>query len=507
MTFIREARAYRNRFSAGLFSTEALRWLPGGAILAVFTYLFSIRLGFSPWISLPVLVLPSLAAGTAAAGRRSVGAALSWLDRETAGRQELQAAWEIRNTDHPLADEVFSAGSRVLGRENPRPPVPSPGPISFLAALVSIFIWLILVVAGAGLFRGPSVEAEVIGAEMQAWAEAWAEELPEDAESRELADRMGRLGRRIASGELGDNRSERALRELEEDIGERQEDLTRDKVADSLVDDLELDRKSAEAFRIGRKRLPADVLSELGDAVAGSTILGSEDRELLERLLSDPELRDNSGRGRPELTEELTDALDRALNSDDSLKDQLARAESETNKARMMMEGDDGAAAGRHEAMEDAPPSEPGESAQGNSGQGVDDETDTGDGTSGGSGRGSVGATDDGTGELPPFAADTAENPLRLPSPSVGSDSWKTVIRAYGEAGDTAAAGDAGALPAWEAELESVIGRDDIPPGVRDYVREYFLALESGAEIPENEGRDDAEQSTDNRYLGTTREE
>ena len=81
------------------------------------------------------------------------------------------------------------------------------------------------------------------------------------------------------------------------------------------------------------------------------------------------------------------------------------------------------------------------------------------------------------------------------------------MIRAYGEAGETVETGDAGGLPAWEAEVESVIGRDDIPPGVRDYVREYFLALESGPDVTEADSPDNPDQSTDNRNLGTTREE
>lgn len=485
MSFVSSAESYRRRHLTGLFVTAAVRWIPGAAAFGFLVYLFSLRSGFSPWLSVPALVLPPLIPGIIMAFRhRTVAAALSWLDAEIQGRQELQAAWEGRESMGILSESVSTAGSAVLNKKGSRLPVPSPGPISYLVSLVLLAVWLLFIAAGGSLLFSPDRDLAARGERLEAWAEAWAEESEGNRETSDLADRMGRLGRRMAAGEMGESRTDRALKELEEEIEQRQEDLLRDRIAESLVDDLDLDRKSAEAFRVGKKRLPSDILSELGEAITDSTILSSADRERLERLLSDPDLRDQSGRGRPELTEKLTQALEESLDTDDPLRRKLDEAVQESRNARVTTEESGGSESGGRdpEGAGDRGPESTEDSPAGGDGRDSSGGPSAPTGESGGSGRGDSAVTDRASGALPPLAAESEDNPMRLPSGGDGSASWKTVIRAYGEAGETAPTLDTGGLPLWQAEVESVIGRDDIPPGVRDYVREYFLALEAGGD-------------------------
>ena len=61
------------------------------------------------------------------------------------------------------------------------------------------------------------------------------------------------------------------------------------------------------------------------------------------------------------------------------------------------------------------------------------------------------------------------------------------MIRAYTEEGDTMPTQDVDVAAEWRQEVESVIRREDIPPRTRDYVRDYFLALEEGPEYEETE--------------------
>ena len=55
----------------------------------------------------------------------------------------------------------------------------------------------------------------------------------------------------------------------------------------------------------------------------------------------------------------------------------------------------------------------------------------------------------------------------------------RTVIRAYGEEEyEGADSRDVPLRGEWRAEVESVIHREDIPLSTREFVRDYFLALE-----------------------------
>jgi|GEM_PF-5102327 len=485
-SFEAAARGYGAAYRRAMVRRSAVRWVPAGAVLAAVPGLVpgTEAPGFLV-LSAAFLVLAPLAAALAAIRRhRDPAPALSWLDREIDGRQEIPAAWEWRRRETPLADLVRSSGLRLLRSRGPQPPVPTAGPVSILVAVLSTGLLVLLLMAGFFLNEPEGqTSTEERGAELESWAESWARSDDGSAqrENRDLAERMEELGRRMADGSMGERRSQRALRELEDEIAERREALIRDALADTLVDDLNVDPDVAEMFRVRQKRLPADALDELGRAAAGSDSLSRMGRDLLDELLNDPNLRDRRGDGTQELGEELTETLKDALGLDDPRFDELDRAEERSRAARdeeSDPEGDDGEA--------EAPGSDrPAPSGTDSAPGGAGEESADPDGRqpleegSGGSGRGSA-AVEDRTEAASSVPAFPKQDRLDLPSESDRSGSWRTVIRAYAEADELAAAPDAVPTDAWREEAESVIRRDDIPMQTRDIVRDYFLALEEG---------------------------
>lgn len=478
------ARRYGHRHLMARIRVEALRWAPPGLLLGSFTrYLAVSENLFPPWVCFPAAILPSAVAAVVGVLRSGgILGALSWLDRAIGGRQELQAAWECRDSASPLGSLVRGAGARILQKHDGNTPVPGSGALSLLLTSASALLFFLVLIVGGTLFAPSSPEFRGRGTEMEAWAESWAERADGTGrpESRELAGRMGELGRRMADGGIGERQSQRALKELEEEIQERRNELLREKLAETLVEDLGFDRESAEMFRIHRRRLPSDVLAELGQAARGSPSVSEMSRDVLDQLLTDPDFRDRLGNGTPELTEKLTEALEDALTPGDPGLNELDTAAEESRKAR----GEGGSEAdGEQQPAGEAADGDSGSRPGSGEGRG---ESERRDGASGGSGRGSAEIEDDPGDPKQPFRS-TAEQPLHLPSDSERTGTWRTVIRAYTE--DGAASPTPGADPAaeWRGEVESVIRREDIPPRTRDYVRDYFLALEEGPVESEEE--------------------
>ena len=111
-------------------------------------------------------------------------------------------------------------------------------------------------------------------------------------------------------------------------------------------------------------------------------------------------------------------------------------------------------------------------------GRGSEDLDRTG-GQSGGSGRSSTPAEDQ-QADSSNLNPSTADEPLYLPTETDRTGSWRTVIRAYAEDGEAPLTPDGSTTGEWWQEVESVIHREEIPSRTRDYVRDYFLALEEG---------------------------
>ncbi len=480
-SFTAVARRYTRSYLGGRIRAAVVRWAPAGLILGTAVRFLAESEGLIPaWTAFPaVLVPPVTAAAAAIFSFRGISGALSWLDGAVGGRQELQAAWECRNSDSELSGLVLSTGERFLTDLGERPPGPRPGTTSVLLSLAAAAVFLLMLMTGRTLFAPPSPGFTERGMEMEAWAESWAERADGTGrpESRELAGRMEELGRRMADGSMGERQAERALKELEEEIERRRNALIRDKLAENLVEDMGIDRETAEMFRVQRRRLPADVLVELGRAVEGRN-------DMIDKLLSDPDFRDGLGNGTPELTEELTEALKDSMDTRDPGVEELDEALARSRKARGEEESQEG-----REGRQDSPDSR--ETGKGKSddkpgtGEGSG-ESDEGGGRTGGSGRGST-AVDDESSEFSGRSRSGAEEPLHLPMDSERTGTWRTVIRAYTGDGDAAPTRDTDVAAEWRQEVESVIRREEIPPRTRDYVRDYFLALEEGPEYEETE--------------------
>jgi hypothetical protein len=465
-----------------------VRWVPAGTVLVPVLYLAMDRMGMNPgWKAAPALLLPPLAAGlTVLFSRSGVLRALSWLDNAVGGQQELQAAWELRDSAAPLSPLIRDTGERILRELQPLPPVPGPGKMQMLLAAVSGVLLFIAAAAGLAFMGPPDPAVTERGAEMETWAESWAERSMGSGglESRDLAERMGKLGRRMADGNMSEGRAEHALKRLEEEIQEKHDDLVRDRLAETLVNDLGISRESAEMFRVQRRRLSADVLAEIGSSLGAGTALPEMNRKALESLLSNPAFRDSAGRGRPELTEKLTQALKDSLNENDSRLKDLEEAASRSRRARGR-DQDSGSQSG--DKGENSAENTPGGSGSADSSGGKAGEEDPPErtrGRSAGGGRGSAEVKDEPSDGAPLYPS-TADEPMRLPSLTDRTGSWRTVIRAFTEDRRASPTPEGTISSQWNAEVESVIAREDIPPGVRDYVRDYFLALEEG---PANSG-------------------
>lgn len=458
------ARRYARSHHAHRLASTLIRWAPAGFLLAAaFRYLSESQSLFPLWWCFPAMLIPPIIGFIVASFEaRGVLRALSWLDSKVSGNQELQAAWEIRKSDSILKELVLSSGARLLTDPENKRSVPGPGTSAVMLSLVAAVIFLLTVIVGESLFAPPGQEFKARGSELEEWARSWADAADGIGrpESRDLAGRMEELGRRMADGTIGERQAERALRAVEEEVEERRTALVRDKLAEALAEDLGLNRESAESFRVQHRRLPSDVLAELGQAVEGSSSISEMDKEAIEKLLSDPEFRDRLNYGTPELTEELTQALQDALDPVDTRISELDEAESESRKARG--EGDG-----------------PGGRGKGKAGEGDSDESSGG--RTGGGGRGSSEVEDE-PGESKRLPRTTADEPLHLPMDSERTGSWKTVIRAYSEENGFDPTAEGGLSAEWKQEVESVIHREDIPPGTRDYVRAYFTALEEGPE-------------------------
>jgi hypothetical protein len=354
-----------------------------------------------------------------------------------------------------------------------------------LAALSGVLLFF-AATAGLAFLGQPDPVVTERGVEMETWAESWAEKSMESGglESRELAERMGKLGRRMADGSMNEGQAERALKRLEEDIQETQDDLVRDRLAEKLVNDLGISRESAEMFRVQRRRLPAEVLAELGSSLGAGSSLPEMNQRALESLLSNPAFRDSAGRGRPDLTEKLTQALEDSLKENDSRLKDLEEAASRSRRARGT-EPNKGSSGG--DGAEQSAKNTPGNSGSADSSGGKPGDEDPPERTrwrSAGDGRGSAEVKDEPSDSAPLYPS-TADEPMRLPSLTDRTGSWRTVIRAFTEDRSASPTPDGTLSSQWNPEVESVIAREDIPPGVRDYVRDYFLALEEG---PANSG-------------------
>jgi hypothetical protein len=478
MMFERAARRYKRRYFFGIIFSRGLGWLPLGFLLGAGSwYLSAARDLFPLWVMLPACLGPSIAAMFAVPFRTNgILVALAWLDRETHGRQELQAAWENRNAETALAELVVRRGEVLLQNSGNRPPRPSPSPKSSLLAVMLAAVLLALAAVGGDFFAPRVPPLDQRGRELESWAQTWAEGADGlgRPESRELADRMGSLGRRMADGALGERQAERALRELQEEIEERRGDLVRESLAESLVDDLNVDRETAEMFRVRKKRLPASALAELNQAIDGASSLSEMSREALDQLLSDPDMRNRLGDGTPELTEKLTQALKDALDPNDPRLQELEKAAERTRQARGETPGNDDASGG---SSGGSPEEKTGE-GDGGAGSARDDSDNSGR-QGGGSGRGTEAAAD-GEGSGDSLRRSPTKETLTLPSETDRTGSWRTVIRAYGDEGGNGTTPDEDLSAQWDREVESVIRREDIPPSTRDYVRDYFTALEAG---------------------------
>ncbi len=488
-SFTIPAHRYARIYYWGRLRAAAIRWAPVGLILGTTVRFFAESDGLFPaWAAFVAVLVPSLAAAAAAVfSFQGISGALSWLDGAVGGRQELQAAWECRDSNSELSDLVRSAGERFFRDLGNKPPRPRPGTASVLLSLASTAIFLLMLMAGRALFEPPLPDFTERGAEMESWAESWAERADGTGrpESRELAGRMGELGRRMADGSMGERQAERALKELEEEIEKRRDALIRDKLAENLVEEMGIDRESADMFRVQRRRLPSEVLAELGRAAEGSPAISEMSRDMIDKLLSDPDFRDRMGNGTPELTEELTEALKDSFDSRDPGIDELDEAVIRSRKARgeeeIPTEGEDESREGRQDRQGGRG------SGEGESGETPGDgDSDQNGSRTGGSGR-STTAIEDEISESSSRLLSTAEEPLHLPMDSERTGTWRTVIRAFTEDGDTATTQDTDVAAEWRQEVESVIRREDIPPRTRDYVRDYFLALEEGPEYEEEE--------------------
>lgn len=489
-SFTIPAHRYARIYYWGRLMEAAIRWAPVGLILGTAVRFFAESDGLFPaWTAFVAVLVPSVAAAAAVVfSFQGISGALSWLDGAVGGRQELQAAWECRDSNSELSGLVRSAGERFFKNLGNKPPRPRPGTTSVLLSLASAAIFLLMLMAGRTLFEPPPPDFAERGAEMEAWAESWAERADGTGrpESRELAGRMGELGRSMADGSMGERQAERALKELEGEIEKRRDALVRDKLAENLVEEMGIDRESAEMFRVQHRRLPSEVLAELGRAAEGSPAISEMSRDMIDKLLSDPDFRDRLGNGTPELSEELTEALKDSFDSRDPGINELDEAVIRSRKARggeeIPKEGEDESREGRQGGRG----SGAGDSGE-NSGSGDgSEESDKDGGRTGGSGRSST-AVEDEISESSFRSLSTAKEPLHLPMDSERTGTWRTVIRAYTEDGDTATTQDTDVAAEWRQEVESVIRREDIPPRTRDYVRDYFLALEEGPEYEEEE--------------------
>jgi hypothetical protein len=476
--FSETARHYARRHLLYRLGAEGIRLAPLGLLLGTAIQFLAVSQDLFPlWLAFPVAVLPSIG-GIAAVflKSRTVSSALSWLDAELDGKQELQAAWDFRNEDSVLCGLVRASGEAILKEHGTRSPGPKPGTAAVLLTLATGAVFLLMLLTGRALFSPAGPELRARGAELESWAESWAEGVDGTGrpESRELARRMGELGRRMADGAMSETQSQRALRELEEEIEERRDDLVRDKLAESLVEDLGIDREAAEMFRVQRRRLPSDLLAELGTASEGNSTFSQMSKDAIDKLLSDPDFRDRLGNGTPELTEELTEALKDALDPQDPMIDEFDNAAAESRKAGAGEEEEFGGNGrnGENEGNE-------GNEGDGQAKAGGPEDLDQTGGQSGGSGRGSTPAEDQQV-DSSNLNPSTAEEPLHLPTETDRTGSWRTVIRAYTEDGEAPLTPGGGTAGEWRQEVESVIRREDIPSRTRDYVRDYFLALEEG---------------------------
>ncbi|MDF1567202.1 MAG: hypothetical protein P1P77_04215 [Spirochaetaceae bacterium] len=484
--FEKAARRYERRYFFGMIYRSGLGWLPLGYLLGIGSWYLSVARDLFPlWVMPAASLVPSLAAMLAVPFRmKGTLSALAWLDRETQGRQELQAAWENRNAATALAELVVRRGEALLQKSGPRPPRPHPNPKTSIIAVMLAAVLLAMAVIGGDFFAPRVPPLDQRGRELESWAQTWAEGVDGlgRPESRELADRMGSLGRQMADGALGERQAERALRQLQEEIEERRGDLVRESLAESLVDDLNVDRETAEMFRVRKKRLPASALTELNRAIDGASSLSEMSREALDQLLSDPDLRNRMGDGTPELTEKLTQALKDALDPDDPRLEKLEKAVERTRQARGETPGNDEASGGSSGGSPEEKAAEnegaSGSDTEPDRGAASDDSENSGR-QGGGSGRGTEAAAD-GEGSGDSLRRSSSGETLTLPSETDRSGSWRTVIRAYSDEGSNGTTPNEDLAAQWNREVESVIRREDIPPSTRDYVRDYFTALEAG---------------------------
>ena len=290
------ALQYARRHMLYRLGVEGIRLAPVGLLLGTVTRFLAVSQEFFPlWLAFLVAVLPSLGGMAAALLKsRSVSSALSWLDAELDGKQELQAAWDFRNADSVFSGLVRASGENILKERGNRLPGPKPGTAAVLLTLATGAVFLLMLITARALFSPAGPELRARGAELELWAESWAEGADGTGrpESRELARRMGELGRRMADGAMSETQSQRALEKLEEEIEKRRDDLVRNKLAESLVENLGIDRESAEMFRVQRRRLPSDILAELGTASEGNPTFSQMSKDAIDKLLSDPDFRD-----------------------------------------------------------------------------------------------------------------------------------------------------------------------------------------------------------------------
>ena len=491
MSFEKAAQRYKRRYFLGMTFKDGLGWLPLGFLLGTCSwYLSAARDLFPMWVMPVASLVPSIVAMLAVPFRlNGTLAALAWLDKETHSRQELQAAWENRHAETALAELVIRRGGALLENVGTRPPIPRPSPRSSILSVMLAAVLLVLAASG-GEFLSPRVPPmDQRGRELESWAQTWAEGANGlgRPESRELADRMGDLGRRMADGALGERQAERALMDLQEEIEERRDELLRETLAESLAEDLNVHRETAEMFRVRKKRLPASALAELKQAIDGASSLSEMSRDALDQLLSEPELRDLRGEGTPELAEKLTQALKDALDPDDPRLDALEKAVERTRQARGETPGSDDASNGSSggSPKENAAEGGAGSDTPPDGGAASDDSENSGR-QGGGSGRGTE-ATADGQALGDPQWRSLTKETFNLPSETDRSGSWRTVIRAYSDERGNGTTSEEDLAAQWNREVESVIRREEIPPSTRDYVRDYFTALEAGPTVSNQE--------------------